>query len=704
VIPTLQAAAARNAGVVLTVPINGYVAADKNHGGDVRNSGSNYLQTRFKQDIAKKGAAFSLSPNVTDAYVYQDEFVNWVQASFPYGQSDPNRPIFYSLDNEPDLWASTHAAIHPNATTYAELVQKTITFADAIKDVAPGSKVFGPVNYGWHGYTTLQDAPDRNGRDFQTFYLQQLAQAETAYGQRLVDVLDVHWYPEAQGGGVRIIEPNNSDAVVAARLQAPRSLWDPTYTETSWITQWSTFGPINLLPRLQDKIDQNYPGTELAITEYNFGGGNHISGGIAQADVLGILGRSGIFAANEFPLAADESFIAGGFKMFRNYDGTNGAFGDTSVRATTDSAATSSIYASIDAGNPNVLILVTINKTNQPVSAVMQLNQVAPNSSAAIYRLTSASPDPQAAGQTTITDPANFNYTMPAYSVSTIRIAAPTTTNAAPAVASSAAASPNPVAGTSAALSVLGADDGGETNLTYTWSVLGTPPNVPTFSANGTNAAKNTVVTFAAAGNYSLRATISDGSLSTASTTTVTVNATLTTITVTPATASLTAGATRQFAAVARDQFGTALSVQPQFTWSILSGAGTISSTGLYTASSTAGLATIQASSGSVLGTATVTITSLLPPVAPRRLSISVISRSQLRLSWLDDSTNESGFLIERSLDGINFKQVAVVGANVRTYSATGLNRNTRYYFRVRAYNAAGYSAYSNLVSARTKR
>ena len=164
VIPRLQNASTRNAATVLTVPINGYVAADKNGGGDVRNSGSNYLQTRFKQEVAAKGAAFTLTPSTTDAYVYQDEFVNWVNANFAYNQTDPTRPIFYSLDNEPDLWSSTHAEVHPAATTYSELVSKTIAYADAIKDISPGSLVFGPVNYGWNGYTTLQDAPDGAGQ------------------------------------------------------------------------------------------------------------------------------------------------------------------------------------------------------------------------------------------------------------------------------------------------------------------------------------------------------------------------------------------------------------------------------------------------------------------------------------------------------------------------------------------------------------
>ncbi|MFM7919217.1 MAG: glycoside hydrolase family 44 protein, partial [Planctomycetaceae bacterium] len=65
VIPILQNAASRNAGALVTIPVNGYVAADKNGGGDVRNSGTNYLQTRFRQEVPAKGTPFSLTPDTT---------------------------------------------------------------------------------------------------------------------------------------------------------------------------------------------------------------------------------------------------------------------------------------------------------------------------------------------------------------------------------------------------------------------------------------------------------------------------------------------------------------------------------------------------------------------------------------------------------------------------------------------------------------
>ena len=91
-------------------------------------------------------------------------------------------------------------------------------------------------------------------------------------------------------------------------------------------------------------------------------------------------------------------------------------------------------------------------------------------------------------------------------------------TNATPTIATAANASPTPVTGTTTTLSGLGADTAGEANLTYTWATTGTPPAAVTFSANGTNAAKNTVATFTKAGSYSLQVTIKDqGNLTTTS-------------------------------------------------------------------------------------------------------------------------------------------------------------------------------------------
>ncbi len=194
------------------------------------------------------------------------------------------------------------------------------------------------------------------------------------------------------------------------------------------------------------------------------------------------------------------------------------------------------------------------------------------------------------------------------YDIGAYEFQSTTSTNPPPTVATAAAASPGTVTGTSTNLSVLGADNGGESSLTYTWASSG--PAAVSFSANGTNASKNSTATFTKAGSYTFTVTIKDsGGLTVTSNVNVTVNQTLTSISVSPASASVAVKGTQQFTATAKDQFGTAMASQPSFTWST-SGGGTISSSGLFTASTVGGPFTITASGGGKSGTSSVTVTS----------------------------------------------------------------------------------------------
>jgi hypothetical protein len=462
VLGSLNAAAANNRALIVTVPISGYVAGDTN-GPITRAQALDH--SRFKEIVPNKatkypGSSLSLAPNKTDGYVFTDEFVHWVEEN-----RDPATPVFYSLDNEPGLWGETlptgwhpgnpnvnprvaphaagrtHGALHPYAPTFQELRDKTIANAGAIKDVNPNALVFGGVGYGWQDFVELQGASDKvtspshPGGDesgelhYYEWLLKETAAAEAAQGRKLMDVLDLHWYPEATGGGVRIVENNNSAAVVAARVQAPRSLWDPTYVETSWISQWGTWsgspgtpGPVKLLPRVQRDINDFNPGTRIGITEYNYGGTNHISGGIAQADALGVFGVQDVFAATFWSLHGDSQsqYAAGAFNMYLNYDGNGGSFGDESITAATTSLDQSSIYASLDSEDPNRMVLVAINRTSAAKTTALEVTHNERFDLAEVYQLTSASATPQRVADIPIELVNAFLYTMPAYSVSTI--------------------------------------------------------------------------------------------------------------------------------------------------------------------------------------------------------------------------------------------------------------------------------------------
>jgi len=90
------------------------------------------------------------------------------------------------------------------------------------------------------------------------------------------------------------------------------------------------------------------------------------------------------------------------------------------------------------------------------------------------------------------------------------------------------------------------------------------------------------------------------------------------------------------------------------------------------------------------------------PPDAPSELTASAISSSRIDLTWQDNSDNESGFSIESKTSTGSYSQIATVGAGVNSYSDTSLSADTTYYYRVKAYNTAGDSAYSNEASATT--
>jgi hypothetical protein len=269
-----------------------------------------------------------------------------------------------------------------------------------------------------------------------------------------------------------------------------------------------------------------------------------------------------------------------------------------------------------------------------------------------------------------------------------------------PTVVNPAAASSNPVTGTTTTLSALGSDDGGAASLTYTWSVVSEPVGAaPRFSANGTNAAQNTTVTFNMAGAYTFQVAITDAyGLSVSSSVAVTVNQTLTSIVVTPGSATVADGHSQQFTASALDQFGNTLSSQPSFVWSVAAGGlGTIGQNGLYSApSSGAGTASVRATAGGATGTAAVTVTASAgsAPAAPSNLRATSVSLQQVVLSWSDNS-NQSGFYIDRSADGVHWTRVGQVGANVTTFTDSVSGSWRAFYYRVSAFNAAGGSAYS---------
>jgi hypothetical protein len=181
------------------------------------------------------------------------------------------------------------------------------------------------------------------------------------------------------------------------------------------------------------------------------------------------------------------------------------------------------------------------------------------------------------------------------------------------------------------------------------------------------------------------------------------VNQTQTSIRLAPLSVTLPNSTTQQLAASALDQFANSMATQPSLTWSIDSGGiGSVNSSGLYSSpASGTGSAIVRATAGSMSGTASVTVSTI--PAAPSNLSATAVSGSTVNLSWTDNSSNETGFTIQRSTNGgTSWTQIATVGAGVTSYSDATVSKRKTYEYRVAAYNGAGTSAWSNVASVTT--
>lgn len=422
----------RNQASLVTVQLQGYVAADTN--GPTDPNGAD-LATRFKQVVNKKGSAFTLSPNVADANVYMDEYVWALNQKIPgIFSSTTTLPTFVSLDNEPDLWSETHSEIQtttpPTSNSY---IAKTISLTQALKDQFPDMVTFGPVNYGFLGmYNWQEESGFTSDYWFADKYLSSLKTASDSYGRRLVDVYDFHWYPEARSSdGSRVTGLTGTNLTadqVQAIVQAPRSYWDSTYTENSWIAR-TLDAPINILGRLNSKINSNFPGTKIALTEYETGGDNHIAGAIAQADTLGIFGSQGVFAANWWRESETYPYIMGAFSVYRGFNGSNANFGDVSLRTTSSQIQDVAVYASTDSQRAGRVVFVAINRSTS--SKTVALNGQTLSGTARVYRITAESGAAQISAGSPVApvyvgevpvSGSSWTVTLPPLSVSTIEV------------------------------------------------------------------------------------------------------------------------------------------------------------------------------------------------------------------------------------------------------------------------------------------
>lgn len=343
---------------------------------------------RWKQVIFRKHDSFSSEPDITDGMVYMDEYVSFLANKYGYAMDGGINGYF--LDNEPENWSELYPAAAARKITSDELVERSAELAEAVKLIDPTALVYGPSISGIEAFINLKNPDDWDMHAqkyswFIDYYLMGMKKASEASGTRLLDVLDIHYHTEATNGLLEPVINGTDNFSNNTRLQAPRILWDSTYTENSAIAIMHN-QHIPLIPTLEASINMYYPGTKLSFSEYNFGGGDHISGGIAVADALGIFGEYGVHMACLKPNSEDTSYQKSGINIYTNYDGKGGSFGSTAVRSDNGGDIMSSVYASIDGSDETALKVLLINKNQSTVkSADIRISSDAEFESAEVY-------------------------------------------------------------------------------------------------------------------------------------------------------------------------------------------------------------------------------------------------------------------------------------------------------------------------------
>jgi hypothetical protein len=568
---------------------------------------------------------------LTDNNIYANHIDNavalqqgWVQHFIAtFGTAANGGVPYYQLDNEPGGWSNTHRDVEPNQPDYDTIIALGQQYAAMVKQTDSSAKIFGPVDFtlgGWIGTPSKQ-----NNLYAGQYYLQQMAAYDQANHQRILDYFDEHYY----GGG----------STDAAELASTRALWDPTFNSGSWVEQYYFDAPMMLLPRFQNWIQTYYPGTKLSISEYSFSSGtNPLVDALTEADVLGIYGREGLDFANMWNVPQPTDAVAYSFRLYRNYDGAGGQFGDSSVTSTSSDQNQLSVYAAMRSSD-GALTVIAINKTTNPIQTSLSLANFSSAGTAKVYTYSNANLTQIVAGAVVPVTSNAVNYNFAAYSATVFVFTAGAASTVS--TTTSLSASPSQI--------TLGQ------SVTFTATVTsasgtGTPTGTVTFKDGGTQIGTGTLnssgsATFStpglAVGSHSVTAVYSGDSNYSASTSaavSVTVSAPVKTATTTSLAASatqLTSGQSVTFTASVAPQSGPGT---PTGSATFLDGQTQIGTSPLTAGSSTFTSATLSSGTHSITAAYSGDATYAVSTSAPVSITVSTAPTSDYSLSISNSS------------------------------------------------------------------
>jgi fibronectin type 3 domain-containing protein len=406
-------------------------------------------------DGLKTDCSTRLAANPNDAYfplldqpgnndpagsVYRNQWAAALATAFG------SAPHFYDMDNEIDIWGSTHFDIHPNPSSYQELRDTYLTEARNLKSWDAAAIRLGPVSCCWWFYWNSQvggsDKTSHGGVDFLPWWLNDVYWSDSAAGTRSVDIFDIHAYPEG---------PDMSSYTLAqkqaAAIRVYREWWDPTYVSESgdinqpWTTQTQPLQTIAFrIPRMRALANTIYPGTPLSITEWSaeFVSAADFSTALGDAEAYGILGRENVYLASRWtapepgdssqnpPVPRNPNYEA--LKLYTNYDGAHHMFGTTSVSATHNANTNLfSVFAALSSAGTTLTVMVVNGDPANAAQVSFTLNHFnAANVTS--YALSQASPTSIVASSSQTW---SATQTFPAYSATLLVINGTPTTTAA---------------------------------------------------------------------------------------------------------------------------------------------------------------------------------------------------------------------------------------------------------------------------------
>lgn len=308
---------------------------------------------------------------------------------------------FYEMDNEMDMWGSTHRDIHPNPSGYDEMANVYLTEATKLKGWDPKAVRFGPVSCCWPLYWNGANSNDKAahaGVDFLPWWLNQIYWQDQISGARSLEVFDIHAFPDAT------TTDSNGNPLPKSQLQALatsiyRDYWDPTFVSPSGtINQASTTNiqpsktiPFRI-PRMRAMVNAIYPGTPLSITEWSaeFAGASDFSTALGDADAYGIMGRENVYVATRWTAANPANPNYWALKLYTQPD-LNRHFGNSSVSDIHNGDPNLfSSYAALDLGGG--LTIMALNKDPQNSAQVQFTLKNFNPTSVQSYTLSSLSP------------------------------------------------------------------------------------------------------------------------------------------------------------------------------------------------------------------------------------------------------------------------------------------------------------------------